>query len=101
MSLLSWILASDFAWKRRVANHAVPGQSKQELHELCKYAPSLCVRRDITDSIKLQTETAELSVPMIEKQFKELTFLRMDMAGDKGVAALYDVFTEIPWSLYF
>lgn len=50
--------------------------------------------RDITDSIKLQTETAELSVPMIEKQFKELTFLRMDMAGDKGVAALYDVFTE-------
>ena len=50
--------------------------------------------RDITDQIKLQTETAELSIPMLEKQFKEATFLRMDMAGDKGIAGLYDVFTE-------
>jgi len=50
--------------------------------------------RDVTDQIKLNTETANLSVPLIKKQFKELTFLRMDMAGDEGVKGLLDVFNK-------
>ena len=67
-------------------------QTKQFLEGLSTDGPGI---NKLVENMNTQTALAQNSDAMLEKQFKEATFLRMDMAGDEGIAGLRDQFKQL------